>query len=42
MDSAMDKDVVGAAASGCIHRLELPPPILAANNHAQPHFGDSC
>jgi hypothetical protein len=26
MDSAMDIDVVGAVASGCTHRPELPSP----------------
>jgi hypothetical protein len=41
MGSAMDIDVVGAFASGCIPGSGLPSPIFA-NNHAQPHFDDSC
>ena len=40
MGSAMDIDVMGPFAFGCIPRPLLPS--RAANNHVQPHFAESC
>jgi hypothetical protein len=42
MGSATDIDLAGPFAPRCIPRPTLPSPILAADNHPQPHLADSC